>query len=498
VYEARVLAEFAGRQMRNNLRVIARSGLRSSMWIFSMLAAIGFVVLRVATVRMSHVARGGIKIDNQIAAIYTAAFLLYFAVPLIASRAVGAQFENTAEALLIGTSKLSDRSVFILLQLRALWRTLVRMFLVLVIGVTSGTTSPGDLARITTLALLAVLVPPAYAFHLSVASGRVRQILRAFGIALLAFAAALAFDKIPHGGALLLAQVAGAWWPGALVFALVAIGVCVPPTRDPIPELFAATKSGGIIAQRVANRRKRERSPDGGRLSDWVFDLSGEWVILSARLAAFIRVRTPLAFAAGLFGWFALGLGAGVGLRLFGGTLSDQIAGAVATPVILLSCIFAATVGRDLGQEIRNPIWWAGDATLTARLGVDSLASLWRFAVSIAAVFAGYAALGHVKAAMLGFAAIVIAVWLARCCGYLLFAYFPSAIDQRGGLAGLRIFILFVLAIPVLGVGLVVLVFGLPVIAQFTFVAVTAIVEALLLVMVSARRIDGRLEAYLT
>jgi hypothetical protein len=281
---------------------------------------------------------------------------------------------------------------------------------------------------------------------------------------------------------------------------LAALGVCVPPLRDPIPEFFAATKTGGIVAQRVANRRRvrmRVRAPGTGGFGEWVFDLSGAWVILSARLAAFIRMRTPLAFAGGLFGWFLVGIGIGIGLRLLGGTMTDEIAGALALPVLLVSCMFAASIGRGLAQEIRNPIWWAGDATLTARLGVDSLASVWRFVVSLAAVFAGYASLGHLEVALLGFAGISILVWLARCCGYALFAYFPSAIDQRSGLAGLRLFALFLLALPVLGLAVVVLVFGLPTIVQFAFITLTAISEALVLVTVAARRIDGRLEAYL-
>jgi hypothetical protein len=499
MYEARVLAEFAGRQLRNNLRLVASSGLRATMWAVSTLFAIAFVVLRIFTLRLSHFARGGISLDHQIASLYTAFFLLFFAIPLVATRAAGPQFENVAEALLIGTSKLSVRAVFILLQLRALWLTLARMFIVLIILATSGSANPTELARLSVLGLFAVLVPPAYAFHISVASERRRKILRVCGIALIALAAALAFDKIPHGGVVLLAQARGAWWPDVLLVALAAIGVCVPPVRDPIPEFFAATKTGGIAAQRVANRRARlrVRAPGTGGLSEWVFDLSGAWVILSARLAAFIRVRTPLAFAGGLLAWFAVGIGIGVGLQLLGGPMTDAIAGALAFPVVLISCLFAATIGRGLGREIRNPIWWAGDATLTARLGVDSLASLWRFVVSLAAVAAGYAAFGHLEVALLGFAGITILVWLARCCGYALFAYFPSTIDQRGGLAGLRIFALFVLALPVLAVSVVVLVFGLPPIVQFAFVALTAIAEALVLVTVAARRMDGRYEAYI-
>jgi hypothetical protein len=499
VYEARTLGEFAARELRNDLRQVARSRARLSMWVFSSLAAVAFIGLRIKTIAISHYgAATPIVFDNRIAEIYTGVFLAYLAIPLVVARAVGAQFASFAEALVIGTSQLRVRGIFILLQLRSLWRTLARSFMILIILATSGSASPSELTRLTLLGILVVLVPPAYAVHINIASNTSRTIFRVCGIALLALGAAIGFDKVPHGGALMLAQVQGAWWPDLLVLAIAAFGVCVPPVADPIPEMLAATRAGGngIAAQRIADRVKRVRVADGARASEWMFDLGGAWVILSARLAAFLRVRRPIAFAAGLFAWFCAGVAIGVVRHLNGPLSEDMIVGA-SFPVVLVACILAATIGRDLGVEIRNPIWWSGDASLTARLAVDSLASMWRFAISVAAVCCGYAAFGHAKLALLGWIAFTIAVWLARCCGYLLFAYFPAAIDQRGGLAGLRIFILFALALPVLLVAIVALFLRFPIGVQFALDALTAIVEAMVLVTVAARRIDGRLEAYL-
>ena len=465
------------------------------MWCVSGLAFVGFVAVRVLA--MHATGQRPPAFDAQSARIFTGVYLFYVGIAFVFALTPGAQFANASEALMIGTSRLGVRSVFVWLQLRAVWRTLARSFIVIVILATTNSASGIETARMTVLGFAIILIPPAFAFHLTVASVRRRVIVRCCGGLMLALGAAVAFGVVPHAGTVMTAQAHGAWWPTVVALAIAAIGICTPPVRDPIPDLVTATRPGGALAQRILERRRKKRSTDGGVTSDWIFDLSGSWVILSGRLAAFFRIRKPLYFALGIVGWFAVGLGIGGVDRVYGRE-ADEFVFAGALPLIMIVCLVAASVGRDLGTEIRNPLWWAGDASMRARLGVDSIASLWRFLVSAAAVLAGYGAFDHAAVAALLFALLTGLVWLSRCCGYLLFAFFPASIDQRGALAGLRIFFLFLLAIPV---GITAGVLGLLQLAPVVQVAATlaiAVGQAVILIAIAARRIDGRIEAYLT
>ena len=437
-----------------------------------------------------------LKLDTSTASLFAGIYLIYIGIAFVLGLTPGAQFASVAEALFAGASQLQTRSVFVWLQLRAVWRTLARSFIVIVILATTNSASGLETARMTVLGFTLILVPPAYAFHLAVASENSRVRIRLFGAAMLVLGVATAFGVIPFIGTIMAAQAHGAWWPTVAVLAVAAVGVCVPPERDPIPDLIAATRPGGLRAQRFVIKSKKKRSADGGATSDWIFDLSGVWVIFSGRLAAFLRQRKPLYFGLGLVGWFLGGLAFG-GASHYYTAVTESVVLATSLPLVMIVCIVAASVGRDLGQEIRNPLWWAGDANMVSRLGVDSLASLWRFLVSVGCVLAGYGAFGHAKTSLLLFMLITGLVWLSRCCGYLLFAYFPATIDQRGAIAGLRIFILFALAIPV---GIVAGVLGfmqIPAVLEVAIVLAVAIAQALLLLTIAARRIDGRIEAYL-
>lgn len=487
------LAEFELRKLRNELRTVARSRTRIAMWIVSGLAFVFFVGTRIFAMHVTHAQM--LDIDAHTAETFAGVYLIYLGVAFVFTLTPGAQFASVAEALLVGASQLQTRAVFVWLQLRAVWRTIARSFIIIVIIATTNNASGQETARMTALGLAFILVPPAFAFHIAVASPAVRLRVRLLGGALLGLGVAELFGVLPFLANVMLAQAHGTWWPTLAVLAIATCGIVMPPLADPVPELIAATRPGGFRAQRLILRRKGKRDPNGGATSDWIFDLQGVWVIFSGRLAAFLRERTPLYFALGLAGWFLVGLSAG-GAAHFYARMADSIILATALPFVFIVCIVAASVGRDLGAEIRNPLWWAGDATMIARLGVDSFASLWRFLISMACVLGGYAAFGHTRTSLLLFVLVTGLVWLSRCCGYLLFAYFPATIDQRGALAGLRIFFLFVLAIPV---GIVAGVVGFMQIApvlQVSIVLAVALLQAFALLYVAARRIDGRIEAY--
>jgi hypothetical protein len=493
-YAAATILEFELRQLRNELRSVARSRLRLVMWIVS---AIGFVVFISARFYAAHIThRHAPHVVGPTAAIYAGVYVGYFGLALTSTMAIGAQFASTAEALFAGASRIGPRAIFIWLQLRALRRTLVRTFVFLIILVTTGNADALETARLTVFGLACILVPPAFAFHISILPPRAQTIVRIVGVVLIAVAVGVGFEIVPGGVPFVRVIAQGAWWPFALVLGVAAFGVCFSPVADPVPELLAATRPGGLLAQRLVERRARIKR-DGGRTSDWLFDVNGEWVILSGKLATFFRQRTPAMFALGLVGWFAAGLAIG-SLGLFFGPSIDEMVLASSIPFFLIMCLLVASVGRDLGTEIRNPLWWTGDAAMFSRLGVDAIASLWRFIITGAAVIAGYGAFFHGPTATMLFALYVALIVLARCCGYMLFAYFPAAIDQRGALAGLRIIILFALAIPVGAVGIAVTIFGFPPFVQVVSVVTVSLVEAVGLLWFAAQRIDGRLEAFLT
>ena len=494
MHDLRTLAAFELRQLRNELRSVARSRVRIVMWIVSTLVFALFVGARVFTM---HLANGrALKYDDHIAGMFTGVYLIYLGIAFVLALTPGAHFASVAEALFAGASQIGTRTIFVWLQVRAVWRTLARSFIVIVILATSNNAGGLETARMTLLGFALILVPPAYAFHIAVASVRTRTIVRIFGGALLISGIATAFGLVPALGNVVAVQAHGVWWPTLVIVAIAAAGICLPPVGDPIPDLVAATRPGGLRAQRLILKRSKQRNPDGGVTSDWVFDLQGVWVIFSGRLAAFLRQRTPLYFGLGLFGWFAAGLAFG-GVSLTNASIADSVVVASALPFVMIVCFVAASVGRDLGAEIRNPLWWTGDANMLARLGVDSLASLWRFYISAACVLAGYGAFGHARTALLVFVLVVGVVWLSRCCGYTLFAYFPATIDQHGAIAGLRILLLFVLAFPVGIVAGVVLFFEMDTILQVGIVLAVAIAQAFVMLQIAARRIDGRLEAYL-
>jgi hypothetical protein len=162
-----------------------------------------------------------------------------------------------------------------------------------------------------------------------------------------------------------------------------------------------------------------------------------------------------------------------------------------ATTLSTLLFLYALARSAALAGELRRPIFWLSDATLFERLCGLALAHTWRlvawFVLIAIGLAAGRAAPATVAASALGGSA---AVFLAVSVGYASYAVLPHEIDQRGPLMFARWVSGYVLAIPPIGFGIAIAIFGGGGLLSITGGTIVAVLESAVLIGFASWRLD--------
>lgn len=266
-------------------------------------------------------------------------------------------------------------------------------------------------------------------------------------------------------GSTVAAAMAGSGWALLWLF-LLATGATLLTARlgdDCYPEIYLSSarlfrlRDARRSGRRAAPARLRDLEPErGGRRPVDIISSPGQSVpqgaltLLWKEWLGLRRGRGGLR-AALLFLLLAAALGAIAGrFALSAGSFSlGVIAGMAIYPAIILSTM----AGLRLVEDLRRPIWWLSDASLTGRLAAWSFATSLRGAVLIAVglLAAGMSARSAETIWMLP--ATFTGLWLLRAVALAVYTLLPTMRDMRGPGNLLRLLLTLVLLTPVTGLG---------------------------------------------
>ena len=448
------------------------------------------------------------------------AIALIFASCLAPAMGRVAAFSSIADARFLIDSKLDERNVLVWLQLRTSWRVMGRfLLLALVYAVVfpSAGTARGMVFSIVGVTALAT------AFNLPIMR------LRREGFSAIATICIVAMIVCAGAGAALVlapliapgfASVAVSlqhWGLGRAVaamlggdqrmlaviwlLALAAMTLSYLGSTDLYPELYAAS------LQSIQHQARRKRNPFAayshraalaeprGMLenSSGVPRVGGAWTVLWKEWVAFRRRRGAKAMLA--LSLLAAAI-AGSGIGMFAQRTHDEplalsiSLGASLGNVVLIFMALGTSVA--LSEDLRKPLWWLSAATLRSRLYVWVLAMSWR--IMLIAAIASLAWSLAMASVAFGVVATLLAAVLAvfvRTIGLGLYALFPSKLDQRGPVAMLRLFLMYLLLIPAFAGGIAAGVLMRSTVVGLVVAAAVAILEGAFLVEFAALRIAG-------
>jgi Putative ABC exporter len=507
------------RQAFNRVRMILRQPARFLIYV---VAIAYFVLLTVArTVRpQPPIPIAQIPEPFASAVLFAYLALVGFLAANAASGMVGG-FASPAEARFLIGSHLHERTVITWVQLRRSCSTLLRnivliLFSIFVIGVSF---------RFLGLALswiagaLVISASGIPALKLGVAVGRLRiaRLFAALAIAafialtiVLASLAVPVLATVAHeleslGGGLVVNELAGGNAPALGAFYALAVMLSVASFfcgRGLYPELYAASVKTFAV-------RERMRRESGAFKAELTYATSGPVTAPNARLGApgaawamlwkerlgftrsgSLRLMFAISFVASalagaIFGQIVASFSRDPGGASIGFLISFA-------PVFIIFTAVFSTVG--LREDIAKPLWWMGGDPLWMRLFAWLAVRSWWPTACLAVGLITWSAAIRLPAFALGVIPPGAAVILnLRAVGLALYALFPSANDQRGPLAILKIVLAYVALIPPALGGLACSAL-LHNAATGTVVGVcaTALVEAALLVGFAAWRITGR------
>jgi hypothetical protein len=359
-------------------------------------------------------------------------------------------FANEAEATLLVRADLPPKLAVLWLQLRAGARVLARfLFFVAVIVLNYAHSHlAGTAAGLFSFLVLSFAVQlPSFLIGKRLGARRLQAILIAVS-GVFGFAAVLAFVLGTEGLSLgtPLGSAALALWSGEplAVTATIAISAAVlilasESARDAYPELYEALKHSESVRTRWRRGIPSDVKSKPLVASSLTTALSGPWVILWKDLALLRRRRAREVFA------MLLALCAAGGLLVGLLALQDAaLAMTVGSTAGSMGVLFLSTMSARLALDIGKPLWWMGDGSTMTKLALATL--------SAAATTSGLLAAAAVTAALVVHSGVVLCAGLCtslalpiamRSIGVLAFALLPSAIDQRGPAALLRVFVTF-------------------------------------------------------
>jgi hypothetical protein len=237
----------------------------------------------------------------------------------------------------------------------------------------------------------------------------------------------------------------------AAVFAVATFGA-----RDFIPEAYGAARLVATFAERRRTGSAVSRLAGKASSRSSGTRLRGAWVELWKQ-AAFLRRRNGRTIA-------LAGLGAAVAMGALCGVASQTQAIAVAAPAVFLAFVWLTFRATSLSEDVSKPLWWLGKASTVEKLGAWCLAgSMWWSAWFCVALAAYSAASRNPAALALGVLPAVVVPFSLRAVGVLSYALFPSASDQRGPAAMVRMLVAYVAIAVATVTGTLCAIIGLPV-----------------------------------
>jgi Putative ABC exporter len=502
------------RQIVNWMSTIVRQPGRTILYIIVIAYFVFSALMRART----NVAMPLPKTPEPYASILMFAYATFLGIVCYgaASGIVGA-FSSIADARFLTGSLLSERTVVVWLQLRRSGAAIVRMVFTLVLYAlifsASGTFGGIGLAIIGGTILTTATAIPMLKLR-AVAGARTAQSLAAVIIVagLLPMTILLCSLVSPswHRAATLLERTGGgdafnALFNGnasalialyAIAFALLALSFALGTGL--YPELYASSlrliafrekqiRGGGaaFVMEHRYERRSASRLP---------FDrLAGPWTIAWKEWVAFMR--SPSMQRIFLFGAAACGVCGGVfGTLVARSEHPYEMTISLATTAASMVVVFVAMGSAiGLGNDLRKPLWWVGPDPLWMRLVAWIAGTSWRLTVCLGIGLTAWSIAMHQPAVALAGVPIAAAtVSYLRAVGLVLYAMFPSSVDQRGPLAMVRALLTYAFAAPPLIAGSLLggLVHSIE--AGLAVGILASIAETLVLVAFASSRIAGR------
>lgn len=509
------LAYLETRQAYNQIRHALRQPARLIMYVLGIAYFIFIGGARFWVVGHQHHRAGVVSEPYTSALFFGALLVLSFVLVSAAGGKIGA-FSSLADARFLIGSHLRERNVIVWLQLRTSWRLIARLlFLIIfytVLYSTAGSFLGMALSMTAFIAFSASFAIPTMRLQRRFGNrtGYILPIVT--GACALAGLGALAIGWLlpqqAHLGAavvhmgfgrLVHSMLAGAWLPITLLFALTLVmgATAYWGAEDLYPELYrGSSRAIDLVRRRRRNPFAFERA--GGEALKTVTServsaaggMRGAWSLFWKDWVVFKRSR-------GMRTYFLLGailaLLAGIGFGIFVRRMHDPMAASIglgASVGNLLVIFVAMYSSTSLAADIGKPLWWLNVDALRARLYVQAVATSWRLAFCIALWLFAWAF--FIPSALFALAAVPAAacvVVFLRAIGLALYSLFPSAIDQRGPIAMLRVFAIYLLLGPPLIAGILGAVLLHAAAAGVVTGIAFAATEALLLIEFAAYRI---------
>ncbi|HEV3155354.1 MAG TPA: putative ABC exporter domain-containing protein [Candidatus Baltobacteraceae bacterium] len=514
--DIRALAYLELRQLINRLRMLVRRPGRALVYVF----ALGyFIFISILRARFHHAPKLPQIAEPYASAIFFAYLVLLGVIAYGAASGIAGAFSSPADALFLTRSKIPERIVVLWLQLRRCATTMLRMLFTIVIYTlmfaASGTVSGIGLAIVGGSVVAAAQAVPVLKLR-AVAGARTAQSLAgtiaAIGLLplLIVLSGLIAtngarfadgVERLGMGGAV------NALFGGNLValgalyaFAALLVALSLVTGTGLIADLYAASmqaltyrerakRSGGaVFAMEHAYHTRR-----GGALQTVFGGVRGPWTIAWKESIAFTRSPSMqrlflLGFAVCAVAGFVFGNVAAASRD----SLEESIAfAATSANLVIMFVAMGSAIG--LAADLRKPLWWMGPDPLWLRLVAWMAGTSWRLAVCLTAGIVAWAAAMRVPAiALAGIPIALAGVIQLRAVGLLLYALFPSTIDQRGPLALVRALLTYLLALPpaVAGIAALLLLRSAP--AGVACAVAVSAAETALLVALAAARISGR------
>lgn len=509
------------RTLVNGLRELRRHPGRGVVWLLFLIAFAGLAVAKTMPRRVPPGTAnplGTVAVNDLVVCGLAAMFGIVLATGT--ERWLGF-FSSRAEALLLMRAPESPVVVAAYLQVRTILSTLAgslsRLAYLFVLAIPSGTTLSALLMQFAFFGAAAAAIA-SVALPRALARGVVRAAsivlgcaivlvaalplaadgLRAFGPA--GLVATLQLVHVPHPGNVLTALSHGDLRAIAvpLLVAVIATAAFARAARDAYPELYAISQANLDFRERRRTRRAASSETAAPRTSAAITSARrspwrGSAAFIWTDALMFSRRVSPA--MTGLFA--ALALAAGVVLALMARSDPTMFYGVVLSTLPAVCIAVTATTGVRLAPTLRLPIFWLGDASLTARLVAWMFGAFWRYAVLVALAAGSYVAVSRdARVAGLAFIAALGFLALTRSVGLAAFALLPNALDQRGPAVLVRTLLSFVLLAPPLITGFVAaFAIGGPSPLAGTLAGTTvALAEAAALIGFAAWRLAGRVD----
>lgn len=467
------LAYLEVQQLRHVVASIFKKPGRAIFWCLWLALIIGPQFLAGNTYR-----RGLTHATEPLASMIALIAIALFGVSVISQvRSSFVAFTSQADARFLVSSHISPRVIGLWLQFRRITYELVRgiFFIIVYIFIWNRQHRSGGvvLTAVAYFALTSTFAIPMLSFCRRFSARLVSVLCSALIVFSLGAAAILALSYSGHATALSAHASAGLIHLGignalnrmlagdavylTVAYALVAVMCALAYfcTADLFPELYDVSMTAlqrlHSIRSGLFSRANRSRQggmqtsvPQSGMPPAY---FSGARSIFWKEWVCFKRGGTEWRFALIMWG-FIWTLCGGAPLLLSKGSDASLIY-TLDINVVNLLLLFVAISSVSLADDLRKPLWWLSSGNLTQRLWAWLAAGAWRLAAGLALGMTSAGIAGHKLWLLL--LAVPAACFLAlyvKTIGLATYALFPSKMDARGPIMGLRVFLTYLALVP--------------------------------------------------